>query len=293
MNWLWHGSSDVVFKTDTEHKRDKLKKSIFIFLGSAVVVVLLAVFFLMLSYDFDISNVIGSGGGEVIGENSSYVVKKVKGEENILMYCTDDDEKKVTFLAAVKFDMTKKEIKVLPVSVNDKLFIFNDKKVNASKCFSSAGELQLVKSVGEYMGLEFDKYIGCKEGGVEAITANFEPLKMEFERDMTFKRDSDTIVFEEGTHELSDDAVVKLLTYSSGADEDEFRAELLLTMFRQYFNETTVENRNIIYSNIISQTDSDISIVDFTSYKDYIVVLSSDSVKKKYVACEGIQDFKE
>lgn len=293
MNWLWHGSADVVFKTDTEHKRDKLKKSIFIFLGSAVVVILLAAFFLMLSYDFDITNVIGTSGGEVIGEKNSYVVKKVKGEENILMYCTDDDEKKVTFLAAVKFDMTKKEIRVLPISVTEKIFIFNDKKVNASKCFSSAGELQLVKSAGEYMGFEFDKYIGCKEGGVEAITANFEPIKMKFERDMTFRRDSDTVVFEEGTHELSDDVVVKLLTYSSGVDENEFRAELLLNMFRQYFNETTVENRNIIYSNIISQTDSDISVVDLTSYKDYIVVLSSDSVKKKYIYCENMQDFKE
>lgn len=293
MNWIWHGSSDVVFKTDTERKKDKLKKSILIFLGSAVIVVILAAFFLMLSYDFDISNVIGSGGGEVIGENDSFVVKKVEGEENILMYCTDDDEEKVTFLAAVRFDMTEKEIKVLPISVSDKIFTFNAKKVNASKCFSEAGELQLVKSAGEYMGIEFDKYIGCKEGSVEGITANFEPLQMEFERDMTFKRDSDTVVFEEGTHELSDDVVVKLLTYSSGEGENEFRAQLLLQMFKQYFNETSVENRSIIYSNIISQTDSDISVVDFTSYKDYIVVLSSDSVKKKYTVAENPDDFKE
>ncbi len=293
MNWLWHGSTDVVFKTDTECKKDRLKKSILIFFGSAVFVVLVAVFFLMLSYDFDISNVIGSGGGEIIGENSSFVVKKVKGEENILMYCTDDDEKKVTFLAAVKFDMTEKEIKVLPISVKDKIFTFNTKKVNASKCFSEAGELQLVKSVEIYIGIEFDKYIGCKEGSVEGIIANFLPLQMEFEKDMTFKRDSDTVVFEEGTHELSDDAVVKLLTYSSGEGENEFRGEVLLQMFRQYFNENSVENRNIIYSNIISQTDSDISIVDFTSYKDCIVVLSSDSVKKKYIVCEDISDFKE
>lgn len=293
MNWLWHGSGDVVFKTDTERKKDRLKKSILIFFGSAVFVVLIAAFFLMLSYDFDISNVIGSGGGEVIGENSSFVVKKVKGEENILMYCTDDDEKKVTFLAAVKFDMTEKEIKVFPISAGDKIFTFNDKKVNASKCFSEAGELQLVKSAGEYMGFEFDKYIGCKEGSVEGITANFEPIQMAFERDMTFRREADTVVFEEGTHELSDDVVVKLLTYSSGEDEKEFRAKLLLQMLKQYFNETTVENRNIIYSNIISQIDSNISIVDFTSYKDYIVVLSSDSVKKKYIVCENTEDFKE
>lgn len=293
MNWLWHGSTDVVFKTDTERKKDRLKKSILIFFGSAVVVVLIAAFFLMLSYDFDMSNVIGADSGEIIGENSSFVVKKVKGEENILMYCTDDDEKNVTFLAAVKFDMTKKEIKVLPISVKDKIFTFNAKKVNASKCFSEAGELQLVKSAEVYMDIEFDKFIGCKEGSVEGITANFTPLQIEFEKDMTFKSDSDKVVFEEGTHELADDTVVKLLTYSSGEGENEFRGEVLLQMFRQYFNETSVENRNIIYSNIISQTDSDISIVDFTSYKDYIVVLSSDSVKKKYIVCEDISDFKE
>ncbi len=293
MNWLWHGNGDVVFKTDSERKKDKLKKSILIFLGVGVVVILLAAFFLMLSYDFDMTNVIGSGGGEIIGEDSSYVVKKVSGEEKILMYCTDDDEKKVTFLCAVRFNMDKKEIKVLPLPVNEKVFSYNTKKVSASVCYREAGVLQLVKSVNQYVGFEFDKYIGCKEGSVEGITANFEPLQIEFEKNMSFKRDADVVTFEEGTHELTDDVIVKLLTYSSGENLDEFRGEVLLQMFRQYFNETSIENRNIIYSNIISQTDSNISVVDFTDYKDYIVVLSSDSVRKKYTVAESLKDFEE
>ncbi len=293
MNWLWHGSGEVVFKTKTEQKKDRLKKSILVFLGSAVVVVLIAVFFLMLSYDFDMSNVIGSGGSQIVGENDSFIVKKVKGEENILMFCTDDDGKKVTFLAAVKFDMTEKEIKVFPISVTDKIFTFNTKKANASKCYKEAGALQLVQSAGEYLGIEFDKYIGCKEGSVEGITANFEPLQIEFEKDMTFRRDGDTVVFEEGKHELTDDVVSKLFTYSSGEDEKEFKANLLIQIFKQYFNLNSVENRNIIYSNIISQSYSDISVVDLAEYKDYIVVLSSDSVKKKYIVCESAEDFRE
>lgn len=293
MNWLWKGNNDVVFKTDVEHKKDKLKRSILIFVGMGVVVVLLAAFFLMLSYDFDMTNVIGSDGGEIIGEDNRYVVKKVSGEENILMFCTDDDEKNVTFLCAVKFDMSKKEIKVLPLPVNEKIFNYNTKKVTAGVCYREAGVLQLVKSVNEYAGLEFDKYIGCKEGSVEGITANFEPLSFKFEKDMSFKRDSDVVTFEKGTHKLTDDVIVKLFTYSSKENLDEFRGELLLEIFRQYFNESSVENRNIIYSNIISQIHSNISIVDFTDYKDYIVVLSSDSVKKKYTVAEDLADFRE
>lgn len=293
MNWLWKGNNDVVFKTDVEHKKDKLKRSILIFLGMGLVVILLAAFFLMLSYDFDMTNVIGSTGGEIIGEDNRYVVKKVSGEENILMFCTDDDEKNVTFLCAVKFDMSKKEIKVLPLPVNEKVFNYNTKKVTAGTCYREASELQLLKSVNEYVGFEFDKYIGCKEGSVEGITANFEPLSIKFEKDMSFKRDSDVVTFEKGTHKLTDDVIVKLFTYSSKENLDEFRGELLLEIFRQYFNESSVENRNIIYSNIISQTHSNISIVDFTDYKDYIVVLASDSVKKKYTVAEDLADFRE
>ena len=109
---------------------------------------------------------------------------------------------------------------------------------------------------------------------------------------MSFSRDGDTVTFEEGMHKIPDDAVVKLLAYSSsGENLDKFRGEILLEMFRQYFNESSLENRNIIYSNIISQTDSDISVVDFAEYKDYIVVLASDSVKKKYIVSEGLADF--
>ena len=132
-----------------------------------------------------------------------------------------------------------------------------------------------------------------KEGSVEGITANFPHLSIDFPKNMSFKRDGDTVTFEEGTHEISDDAVVKLLTYSSSvANLDEFRGEVLLQMFRQYFNENSLENRNIIYSNIISQTDSNVSVVDLAEYKDYIVVLSSDSVKKKYKVAENLEDFR-
>ncbi len=293
MNWLWHGSGEVVFRTKTEQKKDRLKKSILFFLGSAVIVVLIAAFFLMLSYDFDMSNVIGSGNSQIVGENDSYIVKKVKGEQNILMFCTDDDGKKVTFLVAVNFNMTKKEIKVLPISVTDKIFKYNTKKANASTCYKNAGALQLVQSAGEYLGVEFDKYIGCKEGSVEGITANFKPLQIEFEKDMTFTRDGDKIVFEEGKHELTDDVVSKLFTYSVGEGEMDFKADLLIQIFKQYFNLNTVENRNIIYTNIINQSYSDISVVDLAAYKDYIVVLSSDSVKKKYIICESPEDFRE
>ncbi len=293
MNWLWSGSGDVVFKTESEHKKDKLKKSILLFLGTGVIVVFIAACFLMLSYDFDMTNVIGSGENEVIGEENEYVVKKVSGEENIFMYCTDDDEEKVTFMCAVRFDMGRKEIKVLPLSVSDKVYNYNAKKTTASACYKGAGVLQLVKSVEEYTGIDFDKYVGCKEGSVEGITANFPHLSIDFPKNMSFKRDGDTVTFEEGAHEIPDDAVVKLLTYSSSfANLDEFRGEVLLEMFRQYFNETSLENRNIIYSNIISQTDSNVSVVDLAEYKDYIVVLSSDSVKKKYVVADNLEDFR-
>lgn len=293
MNWLWHGSGDVVFKTESEHKKDKLKKSILLFLGTGVVVVLIAAFFLMLSYDFDMTNVVGSGTGEVIGEANEYVVKKVSGEENIFMYCTDDDEEIVTFMCAVKFDMSKKEIKVLPLSVSEKVYSYNAKKTTASACYKGAGVLQLVKSVEEYTGIDFDKYVGCKEGSIEGITANFPHLSIDFPKNMSFKRDGDTVTFEEGTHEIPDDAVVKLLTYSSSVTNlNKFRGEVLLQMFRQYFNENSLENRNIIYSNIISQTDSNVSVVDLAEYKDHIVVLSSDSVKKKYTVAENLEDFR-
>lgn len=293
MNWLWQGNSDVVFRTDDERKKNRLRKNILIFLGSAVVVVLLAAFFLLLSYDFDLENAIGSADSVVEGEENKYVVKNVSGEENILMYCTDDDEKIVKFICAVKFDMDRKEITVLPVSTTEKIFTYNLKNVNASECYKKGGILQLVQSASDYVGVEFSKYIGCKEGSIEGIVANFDELEITFEKDMVFRKDADTVTFPKGKHTISDDVVMKLLTYPASEDLQTFRAELVLEMFKQYFNESSLENRNMIYSDIINQTDSNISVVDFTSYKDHIVVLSSDKVRKKYAVASSAQNFRE
>ncbi len=293
MNWLWQGKSNVVFKTQGEQKKYKFKRSILLFLGIGLAALLLAAFFLLLSYDFDITNIIGSNSGEIVGENSGYVIKKVSGSENILMYTTDDEEDKVTYLAAVKFDMSEKEIKVYQLATDEKIFNLNGKKATASDCYRDSGELKLLEAAEKYMGIQFGKYIGCKEGSVEGITANFSTLKLNFEEDIVFTDGSDRISYSAGEHEIEDDKIVKILTYSSDIDASSVRGEMLLQMFKQYFNESSLENRNIIYSNIISQANSNISIVDFTEYKDYIVVLSSDKVKKDYILAENPEDFKE
>ena len=293
MNWLWRGNSDVVFKTHDEQKKDKLKKNILIFLGSAVVVVLLATFFLLLSYDFDLENAIGRSDVVVEGDEKKYTVKNVSGEENILLYITDDNETAVKFLCAVKVNMDKKEITALPVPVSEKIFTCNLKKANASDCYKYAGVSQLIECVNEYTGVDFHKYIGCKEGSIEGIIANFNELTVTFDKNMIFKKDADTISFKKGEHTITDDVVYKLITYSAGEETYSFRADLVLQMFSQYCNQTSLENRNMIYSNIINQTDSNISVVDFISYKDHIVVLSSDKVKKKYTVVSDVRDFRE
>lgn len=293
MNWLWRGNSDVVFKTYDEQKKDKLKKNILIFLGSAVVVVLLATFFLLLSYDFDIENAIGSRDVVVEGDEKKYTVKDVSGEENIILYCTDDDETTIKFLCAIKVNMDKKEIIALPISVSEKIFTCNLKKVNAGECYNYAGVSQLVECVNEYTGVDFKKYIGCKEGNIEGIIANFDELTVSFDKNMIFKKGADTITFKKGKHTVTDDVVYKLLTYSAGEETYLFRADLILQMFKQYCNQTSLENRNMIYSNIINQSDSNISVVDFASYKDHIVVLASDKVKKKYIVVTDASDFRE
>ncbi len=290
MNWLWNGKSNVVFKTKENRKKERLKKSILIFAGFTVAAVVVAVFFFLLSYDFDISNLLNSTGAEIIGEDSSYVVKDVEGEENILFYCTDDDERKVTFLACVNFDMTEKEITVLNIPVYEKLFTLNGKKASASECFEDSGANRLLIAVNSYIGADVKKYIGCREGSVEGIVANFDSIKMKFRDSVSFSRGDDVLNYESGTHTIQDDAVVKILTYKT--ENEALKTDLLIEMFKKFFNASSLDNRNIIYSNIVSQATTNISIIDFTSYKDYIVVLSSDSVKKTYKTSTDLNDFR-
>ncbi len=293
MNWLWQGNNDVVFKTAVERKRGIRKKYALIFIGSAVLVVLLALFFFLLSFDFDIDNMINKSGGTVVVEEQEYVIKEVKGQQNFLMFCTDDNNQKVTFLCAVRFNMDDNQIKILPISTTDKIFKLNSQKTDATACYKYAGTSQLVSSAEEYFGITFDKYIGCKEGSVEGIVANFPEFRIDFINDVSLTNGGETISFKAGENVIKDDQVYKLLTYKfTGSRADYVKGFVVSEMFKQFFNESLIGERDEIYSNIISQVNSDISVVDFASYKDAIVVLSSSSVKKDYVVASSVSEFK-
>ena len=292
MNWLWQGNNDVVFKTAVERKRGRRKKYALMFIGSGVLVVLLALFFFLLSFDFDIENMINRSGGTVIVEEQEYAIKEVSGEQNFLMFCTDDNDENVTFVCGIKFDMGSKEIKILPVSASDKIFNLNSQKVNATACYKYAGTPQLVSSAEEYFGVTFDKYIGCKEGSIEGVVANFPQLKVNFLNDVTLQKGGDTLSFKAGEHVIEDDEVYKLLTYTYSS-RDEFSKGLVVSeMMKQFFSENLIGERDNIYSNVVSQVNTNVSVVDFASYKDYIVVLSSNSVEKDFTIASSVNEFK-
>ena len=94
---------------------------------------------------------INKSGGKVIVEEQEYVIKEVGGQQNFLLFCTDDNNEKVTFLCGVRFDMDSKEIKILPVSTTDKIFKLNSEKIDATACYKYAGTSQLVSSAEEYV----------------------------------------------------------------------------------------------------------------------------------------------
>lgn len=292
MNWLWQGNSDVVFKTAVQRKRGRRKKYALMFIGSAVVVVLLALFFFLLSFDFDIDNMINKSGGTVIVEEQEYVIRDVQGQQNFLIFCTDDNNEKITFLCAVRFNMESKQIKVMNLSTTDKIFMLDAEKTDATSCYKYAGTSQLVKSAEDYFGITFDKYIGCKEGSIEGVVANFPEIKVNFMDDVTLKRGGDTVSFKSGQQAIKDDQVYKLLTYTPDSKESTFKNIVMVELLKQFFSESLIGERDNIYSSVVSQVDTNVSVVDFASYKDSIVVLSSNSVEKDFVTTSSVSEFK-
>lgn len=292
MNWLWQGNNDVVFKTAVERKHGRRKKYILMFIGAGVLVVLLALFFFLLSFDFDIDNMINKSGGTVIVEEQEYAIKEVTGRQNFLMFCTDDNDENVTFLCAVNFNMGSKEIKVFPVSVTDKIFKLNSQQADATACYKYAGTSQLVRSAEEYFGVTFHKYIGCKEGSIEGIVANFPQFKLNLISDVTLQKGGDSLTLKAGDNLIKDDAVYKLLTYNASSGGVFNKGLVITAMLRQFFNESLIGERDDIYSNVVTQVNTNVSVVDFASYKDYIVVLSSNDVEKSIAVASSLNDFK-
>ncbi len=294
MNWLWQGKNDVVFKTSERKHREKIRKNIIVFTCSAVVLILFAIFVIMWSYDFKISNAISDSGGKIeenVDETDDLPI--VSGSAKFMFFISDDIKENLLSLSVVNVDLDKNKITVMSIPVNEKIFVRNEKEISPSKCYVNYGAEELRSELEVCLGTEIQKYYGCLEGNFESIVANFNEFEYTFKRNYTLKHNEDTFNISKGNKKYTDSELLKILTYKGFDNEEKIKGEVFSSMLKQYLNENTSANSSVIFTNLIGVGESDISVVDFADEKSAIIYLSSNKVKKTFNVVTDLDYFNE
>ncbi len=195
-------------------------------------------------------------------ELSTLVQTKMKENVSLLFAGTSTSENKPLFATVIKFNTKDSTITVTPLSTAE---------INGEKT------QELVSGFSEKAGMTFDRYIVVNEKNFKSFVGLLGTYETEIGQAIDYKGDDFSLSLLSGKQKLTGDKLFKYVRYL-GADGSDYSLEnqgkLIADFLSQKLNETNTSKGEDLFSSMVNLSESDITIVDFSKYKDWLAEIS-------------------
>ncbi len=258
------------FKSDVEQKV-LLAVLCFILIFTAVFVT-----FIAFKYDFSAQKFFKPDNMEIVENTEEEILPEVSGKHNYLFVMYNGQTSEMYFSSLIQVDMDAVSYKVCTL---DKKTQINDKSLE--DIYLSTGGAGLMKSLGEYFGINIDYYICENTNNYADVFDLMGRVNYVVEEDIKYKDTSRygfNIKVKKGEQNLDGDKASKIIRYYL-AEQKNYSAvnDILLNSLSQQINEESFEKRERLFSTFIEKSETNISVKNFTQDIDNLKVLSSDT----------------
>jgi len=258
------------FKSDVE-QRVLLAVLCFVLIFTAVFVT-----FVAFKYDFSAQKFFKPDNMEIVENTEEEILPEVSGKHNYLFVMYNGQTSEMYFSSLIQTDMDAVSYKVCTL---DKKTQINDKSIE--DIYLSTGGAGLMKSLGEYFGINIDYYICENTNNYADVFDLMGRVNYVVEEDIKYKDTSRygfNIKVKKGEQNLDGDKASKIIRYYL-AEQKNYSAvnDILLNSLSQQINEESFEKRERIFSTFIEKSETNISVKNFTQDIDILKVLSSDT----------------
>ncbi|MPM52880.1 hypothetical protein SDC9_99644 [bioreactor metagenome] len=282
----------VIFHTSKQMEKSKKRKNILFFSVAALVLCCFAFLLILSQYDYNLSALKNSQEAVEVANVERTPI--AEGHLNMLLYGLNDDKTDVLFTVFVHINMDGNKIVVYPYSPAQKNFVSYGKKCTAIDCYKSGGGNMLANGGNAILGMPVDKYIGATQNNILNALSNFDNITVDIEKTVTLTRKNEKITFESGTRFLTSEDAMKYLTYSgweNQTDKLNAQATIIMAMFKQYINTSSIENRMSLFSNFINLIETNISIVDFKSYTNALKIIADENINTEFIIVKNLESY--
>ncbi|MCR5484130.1 MAG: LCP family protein [Clostridiales bacterium] len=267
------------FRTEKERQRLRTKKFLIVFFSFLLVFGCLSVLYLLINYDFDLSNIKkrGDDPSSDAEEQADHELQDVSGSKYILFFCTNDTKTDIRFVSVLKTDFDEKMFTICTESKTE--------SINTGGVFTSflghyrrGGAKELVAAVEKFNGIKISKYVSSDDIGFAKAINRMGQLKLDLERSINYHSSDFSLVLMKGEQKLRGDDVLKYMHFCSliGDEGLERQSRLIETMLRQYLTKENVDNGDRLFSSIINAVDSDITVMDFKNMRGMLETICAN-----------------
>lgn len=268
-------------------KNKKKRKLIFVCAFLCFTLILGSVSFLLLwkSLDYDFNNFFHKSDETTDAVQTTAPPTSrasYSGNYRFLLAVTSDDLAQLRFVNLVDIDLSEKTIKIIPVDLNLKN---SETKESCSSVFKNKGIKELGAFIGAYYGTDVSRYISVTDTGYKSIFRILGNITVNISEDIEYDTPDMFLEMFKGQNELTPEKTYKYMKYicetKKGYECSELNARIIEAAFVAFYTSENFVDGDSLFSQLINQTQTDISIVDYTNAKDEMQSLLPQTSKDK------------
>lgn len=268
---FYKGSEDMKSRNGLNYSRKNSEKSkkfkAFIISFAAFIIVLGAISLLMFmkSLNFNLKNMLPSpdeSTSESVSQQSSSA-QKLTGGINIAVLCgnTDGD---LSFAFLIESDYEKMEAQAVYVPIT-LTASYGGVTSSLNDHFKNRGAESYVSALEDYSGIDIDKYIFVNEVQFKNLMAKFEDVTVNVPQAISGEN-SGGLNLNKGPQNLTSDLLLKYIKYADNTE----KAKAFCNMLSVIFSQKNVDSLDKLFSSLANNSQTDISIIDFSNEKEKI-----------------------
>lgn len=189
---------------------------------------------------------------------------KMKEEVSLLFVGTSTNDNTPLFAAFIKFDTKDSKFTVIPVTVSG---------IRADKSQELANNISAEKDI------PIDRYIVVNEKNFKNFAGVFGAFETDIKHTIDYKGEDFSLNLISGKQKLTGDKLFRYVRYLGLDGKDNSlkkQGELIADFLSQNLNEANASKGEDLFSSLINSAESDITIVDFSKYKDWLAEVAKE-----------------
>ncbi|MBE6827605.1 MAG: hypothetical protein E7514_03195 [Ruminococcaceae bacterium] len=266
-------SKRIDFSNRNIKKAKRVRTFIIAFAAFVIVLGSVSLLIFMKDLNFDLKNLVSKKETTTVAEETTTAVEPVELEGTTkLITAIANAEGKLTSVYAVITDFEKKEIKVYSIPVST-VGSYDTISGTLVEIYDKYGILGLKRAAEGVYGVSFNRYIASSEPIFRGLLAKLDDVTVELDEPLDGST-SDGLVLDKGRQSLTPEMYVKYLNLCPESK----KAETFAALLQVIISENNSDNLSNQFTFIANNTQTDITIIDYSNEEKKI---------KGFISSEG------